>query len=251
MKRQTNSTSKKTGLHYWEIGLVLINILLAVNGIIFSVVMYFFLKWGVKSVTEVGQNRIVGTFNNDYASKNFFAFNVPIMFLGILSIFVSILGFFLRFRYKKTHKIDLIIYIGLVECLFVSNLILLTYTLAWWPNLENNYRGSLKETVKIISEQRNEYLETECNFMRELSEKFSCCGYDVEDSNNVGWKEHGKFCCEKIVDAPGCFQPSLDHIKAYHIWFFVTPSCFSLLCELVLAIFAFLIYRSHKASTIL
>lgn len=174
------------------------------------------------------------------------------MFLGCLSIFVSLQGFSLWFFDKKKlkTKLNLISINVFGSFLFVSHLILLAYTLAWWPNLEKNYHGSLKETVKIISEKRNENFETECNFMRELSQKFSCCGYDVEDGDDVGWKKYGKFCCEIFVDAPGCLQPSLNQIKAYHIWFFVTPSGFSLLCELVLAIYWFKIYRKRYSSQV-
>jgi hypothetical protein len=257
MKRQTNPPiARETGLRFWDIGIVLINMLLAINGVIFIVVMFNFLRWGAERVFyDDGRHKKVNF--NEYSAKNFFVYNVPIMLLGSISVFTSIAGFSMRFCYKKKHKTDLIIQMGLLAYLFVFHLILLTFTLAWWPNLEKNYHSSLQETVKIISEQRNEYLETECNYMRELSKKFSCCGYDVEDANVVGWNEHGKFCCDvfenkkntssqmRKTTAPGCFEPSLDHIRAYHNLFFVIPSGFSLACELVLAFDWFIIYRKR------
>ncbi len=237
MKRQTNPpVPKQTGSNCCEIGLVLINLVLAINGIIFFVVIVFLLKWGAKRNLD-GDNV---THNNVYASRNFFVYNVPILILSILSIIVSLTGFA-----KKKFKQHLVSYIGLVAFLFVFHLIVFAFTLVWWPNLENNYRASLKETVTIIGEQRNQYLERECGYMRELSQQFSCCGFDAEDANVVGWKKHGKLCCTVNANAPGCLQPSLDRIKAYHIWCFITPSGFGLLCELVLAYYWLEVYRKR------
>jgi hypothetical protein len=235
MIRQTNQpVPKQTGSSNWEIVLVLINLILVVNGIIFFVVMVFLLKWGAER--NQGGNEV--TLNNAYAAKNFFVYNVPIMFLSSLSIIVSLTGFV-----KKKIKQDLIIiYKVFVSVFFGSHLILCAYALVLWPYLENNYRASLKETVKIISEQRNEYPETECGYMRKLSQQFSCCGYDAEDANVVGWKE---LCCTVNANSSGCLQPSLDRIKVYHIWFFITPSGFGLLCELVLLYYVFEVNRKR------
>jgi hypothetical protein len=274
MKRQTNPPiATKTGLSYWEKGLVLVNLLLSINGIIYMVVMFNFLRWGGGRY-DMGYKRI-GVSANVYASKNFFAYNVPIMFLGSFSVFISCAGFILGFCVKKKHKTELAIYNGLVAFLFVSHLILLIYTLAWWPNLEKNYHGSLQETVHTINEQRIEYLETECDYMRELSQEFSCCGDESsssfltkwknededdidDDDDESGWEEHAHLCCDIFVNtnstvnsiAPGCFQLSLDRIKAYHIWLFVTPSGFSLACELFLAIYSYIIIRKRFTSIV-
>jgi hypothetical protein len=214
--------------------------------------MWFLLKWGAER--KFGGHEV--TLNNAYLKKNFFVYNLPIILLGVLlgdfSIWAGLNSFFLMFFDKKKLKLDkkklkqhLVGYIGVVSVLFVSHLILFAFTLVWWPNLENNYRASIKETVKIIGEQRNHTLKTECDFMRELSQQFSCCGYDAEDAYVVGWKEHGKLCCTVNANSSGCLQPSLDRIKAYHIWFFVIPSGFSLLCELVLAYFWIKVYRKR------
>jgi len=273
MKRQPNPpVQKQTGLRYWEIGLVIVNTLLSINSIIFMVVMFNFLKWGGGRY-DMGFKRI-GVSANVYASKNFFAYNVPIMFLGGFSMFISCAGFILGFCVKKKHKTELSIYTGLVAFLFVSHLIVLTYTLAWWPNLEKNYHGSLQETVHTINEQRIEYLETECDYMRELSQEFSCCGDessssfltkwknededDIDDDDESGWEEHAHLCCDIFesasnavnTTAPGCFKLSLDRIKAYHIWLFVTPSGLSLVCELVLAIYSYSIIRKRYTSVV-
>jgi hypothetical protein len=79
---------------------------------------------------------------------------------------------------------------------------------------------------------------------------FHVAGMMLRSPTFVGWKKHGKLCCTVNVDASGCFQPSLDRIKAYHIWFFVIPSGFSLLCELVLAFDWFIIYRKRYSSQV-
>jgi hypothetical protein len=244
MKRQTNSLPKLTGLRSWDIGIILINMLLAINGVMFIVVMFNFLKWGAERVIyDNGSDKAV-TFN-EYSSKNFFIYNVPIIFVGGISLMTSFTNFSMRFCYKQKYKTQLILQMGLVVCLFVSHLSFLAFTLAWWPNLEKNYHRSLQETVKIIGEQRNQYLETECGFMRELSQQFSCCGYDIKDAYVVGWKKHGKLCCTVNANSSGCLQPSLDRIKVYHIWFFITPSGFGLLCELVLAYYWLEVYRKR------
>ncbi len=121
MKRQTNQpVPKQTGSSNCEIGLVLINLMLAINGIIFFVVMWFLLKWGAER--NLGGNK--RTINNVYASRNFFVYNVPILLLSSLSIIVSLTGF----AKKKIKQDQIIIYKGFVAVLFVSHLILFAYT---------------------------------------------------------------------------------------------------------------------------
>lgn len=80
METQTNSLPKKTGLHYWEIGLVFMNILLAINGVIFVIyVMIKFLKLGAE--VNLSGNKV--KFNNYHASTNFFVFNRANHVLGL------------------------------------------------------------------------------------------------------------------------------------------------------------------------
>jgi hypothetical protein len=213
-----------------------VNILLCIMGFILLLGAACFLR--------------IGTGNTE-SMRDFYSVNIPLISFGLLIQILSVFGIVWMCCggwSKSQESSNRTFYIYEILCIFLllAHLSAFVYYMVDQSEFENDHIFSLRYTVDKINTKRD--VDRECVYMKRLSERLHCCGYE-NGSSDLQDPALRLRCCAQVDfnrEIQGCRRVSLDRLRRNWSLFLVAPSCVVFIIELCLAI-GLAIIMGHKA----